>query len=314
MRAFAVKAFPSPPELMDLPKPVPGPGEILVHLGAASVNPMDWKLTGLAEGGLVPHVVPFVLGIDGAGVVEGVGDGVSRFKIGDGVFGQFAHTPYGTGTYAEFTTAPETLGISKTPRGIYTGPASAVPTAGMTALAAVDAIGLRKGQTLLIQGAKGGVGSFATQIASNLGILVVAASRGDHGTYMRKLGAYEYFDSSRIGWTRDYRGAHPSGVDAALDLVGTESLSDPSASLVRDGAVVGSPVVAPGASGTTERGIRILPIQLQPSTSLLDRLSAEISSGRLRIPVESTVPLSEAAEAISLSRQGLGRGKTVLTI
>ena len=191
MRAVAIKAFQSPPELMDLPKPTPGPGEILVHLGAASINPVDWKIAEGSRPGAPPPNFPFILGVDGAGVVEGLGEGASRFKVGEGVFGQFLHAPFGKGTYAEFIAAPESLGISKTPRGIYTAQAAAVPTAGMTALTAVEALGLHKGQTLLIQGAKGGVGSFATQLASNLGILVVATSRGDHGAFQRKLGAYE---------------------------------------------------------------------------------------------------------------------------
>ncbi|HEV2166061.1 MAG TPA: NADP-dependent oxidoreductase [Thermoplasmata archaeon] len=314
MRAVAIKALNSPPELTDLPKPTPGPGEILVHLGAASVNPVDWLIASDSRPGAPSPNFPFILGADGAGVVEGVGEGVSRFKIGDGVFGQFLHPPFGTGTYAEFITAPESLGISKTPRGIYTGPAAAVPTAGMTALTAVEALGLRKGQTLLIQGAKGGVGSFATQLASNLGILVVAASRGDHGAFQRKLGAFEYFDSSRIGWTRDYRNAHPNGVDAALDLVGAHRLTDPTPALVRDNGVIGTPVTAPGASPTPERGIRVVPIHLRPSSELLDRLSAEITSGRVRIPVEMQVPLAEAPQALELSRQGATRGKTVINI
>lgn len=314
MRAIAVRAFGAAPELMDLPKPIPGPGEVLVHLSAASVNPLDWKLAEGRGGSGSAANFPMVLGIDGAGVVESLGPGATRFKVGDGVFGQFLRTPLGTGTYAEFATVPETLGVSSIPRGIYMGPAAAVPTAGMTALTAVEAIGVQKRQTLLIHGAKGGIGSFATQLASNLGILVVAASRGDHGAYLRKLGAFEYFDSSRIGWTRDFRNAHPSGVDAALDLVGSPPLEEPAAALVRDGGVVGSPVLPPGEPQPGPRGIRMVSVQLRPQAAILDRLSAEIASGRLRIPVESQVPLVEAPQALELNHQGLTRGKTVVTI
>ncbi len=314
MRALAIRAFKAAPEVMDLPKPTPGPGEILIHLGAASVNPIDWKLADGVSGGDAPHVFPFIYGVDGAGVVEAVGSGVSRFKVGDGVFGQLLHPPLGVGTYAEFITIPETHPIAPIPRGIYTAQAAAVPTAGMTALTAIDALGLRKGQTLLIRGAKGGVGSFATQIASNLGILVVATSRGDHGAYIRKLGAYEYFDHDRIGWTRDYRGAHPSGVDAALELVASEHTPDPTVGLVRDAGVVASTMLRSSGAVALERGIRSLAVNLAPSTDLLDRLSKEISSGRLRIPLEAQVPLAEAPQAVDLNRQGLGRGKTAILI
>jgi NADPH:quinone reductase len=314
MRAFAIRALKAEPEVMDLPKPTPGPGELLIHLGAASVNPLDWKLADGSRLAEAPHVFPFVYGVDGAGVVEAVGAGVTRFKVGDRVFGQFLRMPLGVGTYAEFITIPETHPIAPIPRGIYTAQAAAVPTAGMTALAAIDALGLRKGQTVLIRGAKGGIGSFATQIASNLGILVVATSRGDFGAYIRKLGAYEYFDHGRIGWTRDYRGAHPDGVDAALDLIAAEHTTDPTAGLVRDGGVVASTLLAPGAPATLERGIRSLAVNLTPSTDLLDRLSKEISSGRLRIPLEAQVPLAEAAQAIELNRQGVTRGKTAIIV
>src|SRR5579863_2950848 len=109
MRAIAVRQLGEVPEMMDLPKPTPGPGEILVKLRAAGVNPFDWKIIdGVAEAGR-PHVFPLILGVDGAGTIEAVGSEVKTFAVGDGVYGQFLHSPVGIGTYAEYVIAPETL-------------------------------------------------------------------------------------------------------------------------------------------------------------------------------------------------------------
>ncbi len=312
MRAVAVSGFKAPPMLIDAPKPTPGPGELLIHLGAASVNPVDWKIADGGYDGRFPHDFPLILGNDGAGVVEAVGEGVGRFKVGDGVYGYFLRPPLGHGTYAEFITAPETIALAPTPRGVYTAQAAAIPTAGMTALAALDAIGLKKGQMLLIFGAKGGIGSFATQLAANLGILVVTLSRGDHGTYLRKLGAFEYHDSGRIGYAQEVTFAHPKGVDAVLDLAPRGAGEPEAMAFVRDGGIYATPVHGGGTDAP--RGIRRIAVDLQPKRELLDRLAAEISSGRLRVPVEMQAPLAEAPLLLEQSRAGATRGKAVILI
>ncbi len=314
MRAIAVNAFRTAPELTELPKPTPGPGEILVHVGAASVNPLDWKIVDGAYDGKVAHTFPLVVGVDGAGIVEGLGAGATRFKVGDAVFGQFIHPPFGVGTYAEYLTAPETLELAPIPRGVYTAQAAAVPTAGMTALVALDLLGLKKGQTVAIFGAKGGIGSFATQLASNQGILVIALGRGDHGTFLRKLGAFEYRDSGRLGYQDEFRFAYPKGVDAVLDLSHRGAEMDETMALVRDGGRFASPLLPAGPPTPADRGITKIPVHLTASRSFLDRLTAEIVTGRLRVPVEAQVPLAEAPAALETNRQGATRGKTVILV
>jgi NADPH2:quinone reductase len=315
MRAVAVAKFKDVPVMMDLPKPKPKDGEILVHLAAAGVNPFDWKVIDGVLEGVMPHVFPMIVGVDGAGVVEEVGPGVTRFEVGDGVFGQFLHPPAGAnGTYAEFVTAPETLGLAKTPRGIYSAQAAAVPTSGMTALYALDSIGLAKGQVLLIVGAAGGVGSFATQLASNQGIRVVAASRGPHREFLHKLGATEFLNSGGSSFLEDLKFAHPGGVDALLDLVDRGEALDRLLPLIRPNGVVASTIGAVDAAQLTSLGLRGMNIDMTPTSGLLDRLSAEISAGRLRIPAETQVPLAEAANAIAQSREGKARGKIVVVI
>ncbi|HEY6238112.1 MAG TPA: NADP-dependent oxidoreductase [Thermoplasmata archaeon] len=314
MQAVAVRKFKDPAELMDLPKPTPAEGEILVRLSAAGVNPFDWKIAdGVAETDR-PHVFPLILGVDGAGVVEEVGAGTKRFAVGDGVYGSFLHSPVGIGTYAQYVVAPETLGIAQIPRGVPSAQAAAVPTAGMMALQILDTLGLARGQNVLIIGAAGGVGSFAIQLGDGAGLHVIAAARVPNRNYLIKLGATETFDAASVSFLDDVRQSHPSGVDALVDLGNQGDAFLRNLVMVRPNGVVVSSIGAVDAAAVGALGLRGMNVDLHPSPALLDRLSSEISQGRMRVPVESQVSLSDAVDALNVIREGKGRGKTVLTI
>jgi NADPH:quinone reductase-like Zn-dependent oxidoreductase len=314
MRAIAVRKFRDAPEIMDLPRPVPSAGELLVHVGAASINPFDWKiLDGMLDGSM-PHVFPLVLGVDAAGVVEAVGPGVTRFRVGDGVYGQFLHAPVGTGTFCDYTTVPETNGIAPIPRGIYTAQAASVPTAGMTARQALDELGLAKNQTLLILGAAGGVGSFATQLAAMAGIHVIVGSRGANRDYLRKLGATEFFDTSTGHLLEELKYAHPGGVDAILDLMNKRPAFEANLTALREGGIVASTVTHPEPAVMAEKKVRGTYIQMHPSSEILERLSKELAAGRLRTPIELQVPFADALNAFETLRTGQGRGKAVFLL
>jgi len=314
MRAIAVGKLGDAPKLMNVPKPTPGEGEVLVHLGAAGINPIDWKIADGAFGGTMPHVFPLILGVDGAGTVEAVGPGVTRLHVNDGVYGQFLHPPVGIGTYAEYVVAPETLGISIRPRGMYNEQAAAVPTAGMTALQTIDELALPEGQSLLVLSAAGGVGSFAVQLASKRRITTLAASRGPNRDYLIKLGATRFYDSAATSFRDDVRRGYPKGVDALLDLShrGPEFLQN--LSLVRPGGKVASTIGAATEEVLSPLGLIGLNIGLNPKPELLDRLSADFSAGKLRIPLEQKVTMEEVPDALAKGRQGTGRGKTVIKI
>jgi NADPH:quinone reductase-like Zn-dependent oxidoreductase len=314
MRAVAVRKLGDVPELMDLPKPAPGPGEILVRMRAAGVNPFDWKISDGTAMASDAHVFPLILGVDGAGTVEAVGEGVTRFSINDGVYGQFLHSPVGIGTYAEYSVAPETLGISLSPRGMYDDQAAAVPTPGMTALTAIDKLGLTKGQTLLILGASGGVGSFAVQLASNAGVTVLTSSRGPHGDYLRKLGASRFYDASSPNLVEEIRRAYSDGLDALLDLAQRGPAFEHTLGVLRPNGIAASTIGAATEAVVAPLGFRPMNVNLQPQRELLDRLAKEFTTGRLRIPLDEKLPLAAAPDAIARSRAGTGRGKTVLTI
>ncbi len=314
MRAIAVAKFRATPEMMDLPRPVPGEGELLVRIGAAGVNPFDWKIAEGKFEGTRPHVFPLILGVDAAGVVEEVGPSVTRFKVGDGVYGSFLHDPVGTGTYCEFATVPETNGIGLTPRGIYTAQAASVPTAGMTARQSLDELGVAKGQTLLILGASGGVGSFATQLAATEGIHTIVGARGANREFLRRLGAIEFFDTSTGHLLEELKYAHPGGVDAILDVMNSGPAFEAHVAALRPGGVVASTIGAADVPALAGRDLRGINIDMHPSAELLDRLSKELASGRLRTAVESQVPLADGLSALEKLRAGEGRGKTILTL
>ncbi|MGD0249368.1 MAG: NADP-dependent oxidoreductase [Thermoplasmata archaeon] len=299
---------------MNLPKPTPSQGEVLVRLAAAGVNPIDWKIADGAFQAQMPYVFPLILGVDGAGVVEAVGPGVKRLSVNDTVFGQFFHPPAGIGTYAEYVVAPEAIGIAVCPPGMDVQQAAAVPTAGMTALQAIDQLGLAEGQSLLLFGAGGGVGSFAVQLASERGVTTLAVSRGANRGYLNKLGASRFYDSSTTSLLEEIRREHPAGVDALLDLAHRGPEFERNLTLVRRGGIVASTIGAAVDAVVKPRGFVGMNIGLRPSPELLDRLSEDFSSGMLRIPVEEKVPLEAAPEAIANSRQGKGRGKTVIRI
>jgi NADPH:quinone reductase-like Zn-dependent oxidoreductase len=315
MRAVAIRKFGDRPERMELPKPVPGKGEVLVHLASAGVNPFDWKIIDGNLKDRMPHEFPLIVGVDGSGVVEAVGEGVTRLKVDDGVYGSFLHAPVGRGTYAEYVVAPETNAIALRPRGMYNDPAAAIPTPGMTALQVLEEIGVQKRQNLLVFGAAGGVGSFAVQLAANQGVNVAAGARGaTNRDYVLKLGAMRFYDTSAMTIRDDIRAAYPNGVDALLDLTNRGEELEANIALVRQGGVVASTIGALDLAKVEAAGRKGINTSLQPSVDKLEKLNAEYSKGRLRIPLEQKTPLDNAADVLDASREGKLRGKTVLVI
>ena len=140
MRAIAVATLKGKPQLMVLPKPTPRSDQLLVKVSVAGMNPFDWQLTDGVMTGVLPNVLPFVMGIDAAGSVVEIGSAVSRFRVGDRGFGQFFHSPLGEGTYAEYCVVPETATVAKLPDSVSDEVAAALPTAAMTALSMIDSL------------------------------------------------------------------------------------------------------------------------------------------------------------------------------
>ncbi|MFF3323401.1 NADP-dependent oxidoreductase [Streptomyces sp. NPDC002889] len=314
MRAVAVKRFGAEPELLQVPTPEPGPGELLVRVAYAALNPVDRQMADGAVDGRAAHEFPLVLGVDFAGRVEAVGTGKNRFRVGDPVFGQAMRPPVGAGTFAEYVAVPQDGPITVVPDGLDMRTAAMLPTAGMTAAQLLAVTALRTGQSLLVIGAAGGVGCCLTQLAAARGVQVVAVVRGDERRLMSGLGADVTVDSTAEDVAGAVRGVRPDGVDAVADLVsdGPGSFTG-YAGLVRPGGLAVATRFAAG-SVTLEGGAEAVGFRLHASSTLLDALAAAAADGELQTPVDAELPLEKAPEALARSRVEGARGKTVFAL
>jgi NADPH:quinone reductase-like Zn-dependent oxidoreductase len=236
MRAVTVTEYGATPVVAEIPTPEPGQGQVLIKLRAAGMNPMDlWLASGAWKP--MPAMFPMVLGADGAGVVEELGEGTSRYSVRDDLFGQLLIAPLGSaGTYAEYVAVSEDAPLARVPSGLDDVVAAALPTAGGAGLALVDELEPLADKTVLIVGAGGGVGSFATQFAANAGANVIANVRTDNAERMRGYGAKETIDRRAVALPAAVRRAHPDGVDVLIDLVDADAAGFAAlASLVRPG-------------------------------------------------------------------------------
>ncbi|MGZ3496862.1 MAG: zinc-dependent alcohol dehydrogenase family protein [Vulcanimicrobiaceae bacterium] len=313
MKAMVIPAFGGPDvfEKRDVEKPVPGQGQILVHILATSVNPVDAKIRAAGSwAGITP---PAILGYDAAGVVEQVGPCVTDFNIGDDVF----YTPeiFGNqaGTYAEYEAVPAGIVAKKPPSLSYTE-AAAVPLAGGTAWEAVmRRLQIRAGETFLIHGGAGGVGSFATQIAKAAGARVLATAGPENQATLKQLGA---------DVTIDYRGqdfaqvanhvTSNAGVDAVFDTVGGDLLAR-SCSITRPFGRLAT-ILSPEGDLTQAylRNHTIHGIFLTRERRRLEEVSVLLERRQIRPLVVHEWPLEQVSDAHRLIDSGHGRGKIVL--
>ncbi|HEX6358651.1 NADP-dependent oxidoreductase [Actinophytocola sp.] len=313
MKAVVITDFRTQPTIADLPVPEPGPGQVLVRLYAAGLNPFDWKVADGALADAVPHAFPLVMGSDGAGVVEKTGPGVTRFHAGDRVYGQFMRLEQGLGSYAEYTLAEENGAIAAIPGSLPFTVAAALPTASVTAYQAVEAAKLSSGQTLLINGAGGGVGQSAIQFAAQTGAVVLATATANQVDHLRELGAHTVIDFTAAPTHEQVAAAHPGGVDAVLDLI-TPAGGDPTtlAGLVRPGGILINTNYALDPATLAARGIVGINFGNSPTPEVLAAIAELADTGKLRVHIDAEVPLHEAPTTLTHARTGHARGKTVI--
>ena len=328
-RAVKMKAIvqdrygpPSALELRDIDRPVPGAGEVLVRVRAAAVNALDWHFVrgdpylARLSLGLRRPAVP-VRGRDFAGVVEAVGPGVTTFGPGDEVYGE------ANGSFAEFAIAP-LAAIDRKPANLSFEQAAAIPLAGITALMGIrDAAQVHKGQTILINGASGGVGPYAIQLAKQFGAEVTAVCRTCNVELVRSVGADHVVDYTREDFTRGGR-----RYDAVFDLVGNRSMSEcrrvlrPGGVLVLSGGGVyrGGSLLGPIGliikATLTRRFVRdrVVVLTARPSSAHLATLRELAEAGRLTPVIDRTYPLAEVAAAISYLEGEHARAKVVISV
>lgn len=311
MKAVAVKAFKAIPQLMDVEEPAVKDGFIKIKIAAAGLNPFDWKtIDGILKDHM-PHVFPLIIGADAAGIVVETGAGVTRFRTGDRVYGQVLHAPVGEGAYAEYVAVPETAPLAKAPESIPLADAAAAPTAGMTAIQLVAKTGLTAGQTLLLIGATGGVGSFAVQAAKLKGIRVIATvSSAAAAERIRSLGASETIDYKKAPVDEQF----PGGADALIDLVSDAAGFEKMSALVKRGGAAFTTQFVADKTGLEEKGLHGGNFETKSTTASLDELRALIDGGKIVIPVDRRVSLAGAPAAIAESRERKSKGKTIILI
>ncbi|WP_167162054.1 MULTISPECIES: NADP-dependent oxidoreductase [Streptomyces] len=297
MKAVRFSRFGGPEvlELVDLPDPQPGPGEVRIAVRAAGVNASDWKKR---QGQMDPEL-PQTLGYEAAGVVDVLGEGVADVALGDRVFG-----------FAGDGAAQAELAVlsfyAPIPRTLDFPGAAALPAAIETATRALDRLGVASGGTLLVSGASGAIGSAAVQFAVARGARVIGTASAANHAYLRSLGAEPVTYGE--GLVERVRGLAPEGVDLALDVAGSGVLPD----LVE---LAGRPervVTIADFEGARKYGVVFSRGDSGRALHVLDEIGGLIESGRFTPPVVRTYPLAEVAEAQRAGEDGRVRGKIVL--
>jgi NADPH:quinone reductase-like Zn-dependent oxidoreductase len=305
MRAIAIKDYGTPPTLADLPKPEPGPGEVLVHVRASSVNGFDAAVAAGMLKGMMEHRFPVVLGKDFAGTVEALGEGTSRFAVGDAVFGVVMKPYLGDGGLGEYLVVGEQYGITRIPEGLDLQAAGALGLAGSAAVDTIDEVAPAAGELVLISGATGGVGAIALHYALAAGAEVIATARhGAEAEFARDLGAPHVVDySGDLGI--QVRAIAPQGVPAIVHLAGD---AEQLAGLLSAGGRIASTL-----GFGPEQHPAAVAIMASPEAATLDRLAADVASGALRVPITRTYPLEETPQALA-DFSGPHYGKLAITV
>ncbi len=312
MKAMVVEHRGEAGSLKELPVPRPGSHEILVRIIAAGVNPVDWKSRDRGDRSL-----PFVLGQDFAGIVSERGDRVTKYRQGERVFGIAREH----GAYAEYTLVPEDdreQPIAKLPDGVGDADAAALPTAGLTALGGVEALGVGKDATLLVLGATGGVGGFAVQIARDRGARVIGTGRSSNESFALSLGVDEFIAYDRQNVVAAVKATHADGIEAVLDLVDDGEGIKAMAELLREGGRIVSTIGAVDVEWFAQRKIAAQNLVMfrtpQSSHAGLRTLLELVEQGRLRVMIAGERALTDAISALDESKSGSVDGKLVITV
>ncbi len=304
MKAYVYNGHggPETESLADVPRPEPGPGQLLVAVDAAGVNPADWKRrTGTMRApDSPPEQFPLVFGREAAGLVAAVGPGADGFAVGDAVFGNSDG-----GGFSEYAVLAVPVTAHRPP-GLAATDAATLPVAAATAYDGVRQLGLPPGATLLITGVGGGVGSAAAQIARHQGLTVIGTASAGKKDFVESLGAIhvEYGP----GAAGRIRAAAPAGVDAIFDQVGGQALEEVAPLLADRRKLVsaGDRAAVARLGGSFVARAR--------NQEVLDALAQLVLSGALRPHVTHTFPLAQAAQALRLVEDGHARGKVVIEV
>ncbi len=298
-------------EIRDRPMPSPGPGEVLVRVLAASVNPVDWKMRSGMLRIMTGSAFPKILGRECAGEVVACGSGATRFKKGDPVIA--LPLVRSMGAFAEYVCVPERTTFAKSQK-ISFGQAACIPIAGVTALQALRDKGqVAYGKKVLVNGASGGVGHYAVQIARIFGAQVTGVCSAANSDFVKSLGADTVIDYTKQDFTRG-----DARYDIIFDAVAKRSFRECKKVLAPGGVYVST---LPSASVLVNQYLtgyftsrRALVIMVHVDAGDMAWMQKEIEAGRIKIAVDKTYTLDQAKEALAYSETGRARGKIVLKI
>jgi NADPH:quinone reductase-like Zn-dependent oxidoreductase len=291
----------------DAEQPVPGAGEVRVRVAATSFNPVDDGIRGGYLQGPFPVTLPHIPGIDIAGSVDALGEGVDNVAIGDPVIGFLPMTA--NGAAAEYAIAPADI-LAPAPTSIPLADAAALPSVGLTAWQALfDDAGLTAGQRVLINGAGGAVGGYAVQLAKRAGAHVIATASPRSAERVRAAGADEVIDHT----TAEVTAAEPVDVLLNLARIAPEELAALVALVASGGAVVNTVPTIP-TPGDEERGVRSVGVFVRSDAEQLSRLAALVDGGELHVDVAERVPLAELSAVHTKASTGVLSGKVVVVV
>lgn len=331
MRAARFHAYgpPSVLQIDEIPRPVAGPDDVLVEVVAASVNPIDTKIRAGGQRGVIRLKLPWVTGLDVSGIVVAVGSRVSRFAVGDAVFGSPTHRR--PGTCAEFVAIAERE-LAPKPSSLSHAEAASLPLVALTAWEALVRLAkLRAGEMVLIQAGAGGVGTVAIQLARHLGARVVTTCSAGNAELVRSLGAERVIDH-RVERFDEML----SGLDVVLDSLGGDAKrralgvlrrggrlvslnTDLPACTARHGPHLGvlvaaARIAAIGVRGRIGFGVRVAHALRPSDGALLGEIGALVDAGVIRPVIDRVLPLEEIAAAHGISESGRARGKIVVAV
>ncbi|MGH3034601.1 MAG: NADP-dependent oxidoreductase [Gaiellaceae bacterium] len=312
MRAITLESFEDAPGLREVPKPEIAADEVLVRVHASSVNGFDGAVATLMAKEYYEYEFPVTLGADLAGVIEQIGPEVSRYSVGDEVFGFIFRPSLHHGSWADYVSVPESWFIAPKPKSLGFLEAGALPLAGVSALLAVEAVSPSEGDRVLVVGATGGVGGYAVQLAAARGATVIATTRPDDEARLRELGAAETIDFTRHD-VAAVRERYPDGVQGLIDLVNFADGFAAVAELVAPGGHAASTLGAANVEELSARNITAANIMTSPDPALLARLAQHADAGRLRVTIDSTFPLEEALDGLTAFGRGK-RGKLAVSV
>ena len=304
-RAVIYEAFGGPEvlELREVPEPHAGPGAVRVRVTSAGLNPMDWGIASRPEAAARFGItVPSGFGSDFAGVVDEAGEGAAGFAVGDRVYGGALGR-----AVAEFVVVKTPAdALWRTPEGISDEVASTLAVAGATAAAALAAIGLRPGDTVLIGGAAGGVGVFAVQLAKLAGATVIGTASEGTFEFLRQLGAGPV--AYGPGLADRVRALAPGGVTAAADLFGTET-AETALALGVAPERISTVAAGPNPPG----GVRATGA-IDAAPDALEQITDAILAGQLTVPIAAAFPVEQIRDAVTLHAGRRVHGKIVVTL